>query len=301
MKNIYIGLLFFCFILTFGCQLKTVIPNESYCQSFIDSPRPKWIVNPELSGYYVGVGVSEYQNKGEKYQRENSYQDAVNSLASSLITKVTTTSQSHVNSQDGNVNYISEIYSRFVSKITLNNIQLEEWWTDPSSCQIWSLVKLEKNRGEKIISNYFSNEERQYEIDMWNEIKYSKNIADFESYLALYSDGLYKEQAENKITIFTKTEDEEIFNCSGTDSEFGWNFKYQIILSKDKNAYDGVSGRQLTVEEINPAYLSLIDEYNSLKGLSLTPIKNIIKLKINRLSKEFSAYYLVPERKSISP
>jgi hypothetical protein len=292
MKNLELGLIFICTVILLGCHAKTKISNVKYCESFPDLPRPKWTVDPELTGYFVGVGVSNYQSQGEKYQRDLTYQDAVNDLASSLVTKVTSSMELRTTSEWGDVNNSSEIYSKLLSEITLENIKVEAWWPDRTSCQLWSIVKLDRDKGEEIILNYYSQEKRNSEIAFWNQIKNSNKVADFENYLALYNDGLYLRLAQKKIDLITNVKDEELFYCNGVDTEFDWRVEYQIILTKEGKAFDGISGRQFAIKEINPAYISLIDRYKSFKGLLANAINNEIELKINRLSNEFIAYYL---------
>lgn len=190
---------FLALMMSSGCQTTKQIETGNYCSNFPDLPRPVWTFNSKLEGHYVGVGVTKYQLDGEKKQRQMARQDAIKNLAQTLVTNVVSSNEQTIASNNGEINQSADYFSKLVSKIKLERVEIEEWWPDKDTCQVWAIVKLSKKEATELIEKHYKEQKREDEITLWEGIKNSDNTDDYETYLALYKNGIFAQQATRKI------------------------------------------------------------------------------------------------------
>ena len=117
-----------------SCQSNQHTPSKVSCDYLPETPRPNWTNENHLQGYYVGIGIAEFAEGGEKNQRKQAYEDALGGLAKSIAAKVFSKTQTHIIDNNGNSSTNSELINSVSAELPLQQVIHDKWWLDRKTC-----------------------------------------------------------------------------------------------------------------------------------------------------------------------
>jgi len=132
--------------------LTAVVPAFSSCEYASNTPKPQWLNGGySIPGYHVGIGTAESSGKTAKEQRDDSENDAKKHLTEEIEVKIVSNFEDKFVVSNNIVDKYASHSLTSKAELVLNNLKVQDRWTDKTSCTMYTLVMISNEEASKAI------------------------------------------------------------------------------------------------------------------------------------------------------